>query len=228
MFWTIPKMWSGDCWIIGGGNSMLKQFDIPAELITKVEKGEDSLSAFSPYLSVLHSKNVIGTNAAFMLGSWVSVAYFCDANFFRENLAEYLAFKNLKVTCSSSIPKEVAHLALNVKRVKRDYKSGISPHPDTICWNHNTGGAAINFAIWAGATRILLLGFDMDPEADKTHWHNLYSQKTNKVAFDRFQRYFPAIAEQAKQRGVEILNLSPDSKLEAFPKLSLKEVLQNG
>lgn len=224
-FWKVPKMWTEDCWIIGGGPSMLQQFEVPSELITKVEGKELPFSAYSDYYKPLHSKNVIGTNMAFMLGNWISVLYFCDAQFFRVNKDSIAAFPNIKATCVSNLGKAFSVEAASIKRLKRDYKFGLSFEQDMICWNHNSGAAAINFAILAGAKRILLLGFDMKPQEGRTHWHNAYPNKTERASFKRFLRRFPDIASAAKRAGVEILNVSPDSAIDCFPKVTLKEVL---
>src|SRR5690606_37197584 len=108
--------------------------------------------------------------------------------------------------------------------LKRDYRSGISDKRDTICWNNNSGAAAINLAALAGAKRILLLGFDMLPEKS-THWHSLYGDvRTHRNTFNRFLKHFPNIARDAKKRRIEILNVSPNSAIEDFPKVSLKDV----
>lgn len=204
---------------------MPHQFGIPSEVIAGVEKGDLPFSSYSPYLAPLHDKNVIGTNIAFMLGDWVSVLYFCDARFFFTFRNEILQFRNLKVTCVGHITNEVQHLTTNIKRLKRDYKSGLSSSPDTINWNWNSGGAAINFAVSAGAKRILLLGYDMKEVDGATHWHGKYPSKTHRAGFRMFMKHYPVIAEDAKKRKVEILNVSPDSALDVFPKVSLKDVL---
>jgi hypothetical protein len=224
-FWKVPQMWTGDCWIIGGGNSIAQQFDIPSDIIEKVNKGELPYSTYGKYLTPLHSKNVIGTNVAFMLGEWVSVLYFCDARFFREHHKAILAFRNLKVTCVSHLDRHLQPATTNIKRLRRDYKAGISLKPDLIHWNHNSGAAAINFAILAGAKRIMLLGFDMNSQTGKTHWHSVYKNNTPRNTFTRALKKFPEIAIGAKKAKVEILNVSPDSAIECFPKVSLKDVL---
>lgn len=224
-YWKVPQMWTGDCWIIGGGPSMSQQFGIPSGIISQVREGKLPYSTYGSYLTPLHSKNVIGTNIAFMLGEWVSALYFCDSKFFRIYKDSILAFRNLKVTCVSHLDTNLQPYTRNIKRVKRDYKSGLSDRPDTICWNHNSGAAAINLAVLAGAKRILLLGFDMKSEGDNSHWHNAYGIKTPRNAFNRFLKHFPAIAADAKKMKVEILNVCPDSLLDVFPRVSLKEVL---
>lgn len=225
MHWRIPKMWTEDCWIIGGGPSMLHQFGVPSDVIGQVREGKSPYSVYGDYLSPIHSKNVIGTNLAFMLGDWVSVMYFCDAQFLRKYIDKVLTFRNLKVTCVNQLGGVSENLQTNIKRLKRDYRSGLSTKPDTIQWNHNSGAAAINFASLAGAKRILLLGFDMVVHPEGTHWHNLYGKQTPPNSFKRFMRNFPKIAEDAKKLKVEILNVSPTSALDVFPKVALKDVL---
>lgn len=219
-------MWTGECWVIGGGPSLTQQFGIPPNIVEEVKAGKLPYSTYDDYLAALHKKNVIGTNVAFMLGTWVSVLYFCDSRFFRTHSEAITAFPNIKVTCSSSFGNEQASKLKDVKRLKRDYKMGLSTKRDTINWNHNSGAAAINFATLAGAKRILLLGFDMCAQETQTHWHSVYGEtKTHKNTFRRFLNKFASIAEAAKKQGVEILNVSPNSSITEFRKVALKDVL---
>jgi hypothetical protein len=203
---------------------MLQQFGVPSEVVASVQKGETPFSTYSRYLTPLHNKNVIGTNVAFKLGNWVSVLYFCDKHFCKTNLNEIKEFPNLKVSCAQNLLPELAAEA-GVKRLKRDYKYGLSTDPSTIAWNWNSGAGAINLAILAGAKRILLLGFDMKDQDKKTHWHTEYNSATLRGTFRRFLKRYPQIAADAKAAGVEVLNVSPDSAIEVFPRVSLQDVL---
>ena len=81
MSWKAPKIWKdSECWIIGGGASIAEQFNIPEDVIERKD-----ISEFSPYLKALHSKHVIGVNAAFMLGNWIDVLFFGDDQFYSKN-----------------------------------------------------------------------------------------------------------------------------------------------
>ena len=227
--WTIPKMWEGgECWIIGGGYSMPRQFGISEEIIQNVNTQVDPITVYSDYLSELHARHVIGVNIAFMLGDWISVLYFCDNAFYRVHREAVNNFHNLKVTCVNHIPTQILHVAGNIKRLKRDNRYGLSNKPSVIKWNFNSGCAAINFATLAGAKRILLLGFDMQAVEDRTHWHSgfrNYVNQTKPSVFRRFMRSMPAIAADAKRLKIEILNVSPNSAIKEFPKVKLEEVL---
>lgn len=228
--WFVPNMWEGgECWIIGGGVSLPRQFGVPESIIQKVMNKELTMEAYSDYFKPLHDKNVIGTNVAYLLGNWVSVLYFCDLAFYRENGKQLLeGFKNLKVTDTGNMPASKAYEHRNIKKLRRDTQQGISDYADCLRWNHNAGGGAINLAFHFGVKRILLLGFDMCADKfGKTHWHSglpNYRITTDKD-FGVFLKSFEFIARDAKIRHIEILNVNPDSALNEFPKVNLKDVL---
>ena len=228
-YWQPPRMWDGGtCWIIGGGASMPRQFGIPEEVINGVEQGKKPLTVYSTYLKELHDKNVIGTNVAFLFGHWISVLCFSDASFYQNYVTKILQFKNLKITCLNSIERNLKPTTTNLKRMKQDNRPGLSSVPDTVCWNYNSGGMAIDLAAKFGVKRILLLGFDMKPINNRTHWHTgmpNYLKPTSNISFQRFLRTFEVISQDAKQRGIEILNVNEDSAINEFKKVRLQDVL---
>lgn len=83
----------------------------------------------------------------------------------------------------------------------------------------NSGSHVINLAINCGVSRIVLLGFDLQPN----HWHADYDLTYSQSVYDRFADAMYSIANV--EHGVEILNASPCSALEAFPKVNLDELL---
>lgn len=238
MRWSVPPIWEGgDVWILGGGSSVPKQFGIPDEVVAEVVKGISPPSIYSPYMSILHDKHVIGINVSYLIGDWIDMCFFGDGGFFQRNKEKLAIWPGLKVSCAPSTDK-----APWVKSLMRDSKHprGISPNPTAVSWNSNSGGAAISVAANAGAKRIILLGFDMNLGNDgKRHWHNLYKKnvvpipvKNRQVRgipphlpFGRHLLGFPYIARDAKARNIEIINCSPDSAIKDFPKYTLKELL---
>jgi hypothetical protein len=122
-----------------------------------------------------------------------------------------------------------------IKYIPRDNKHprGISDNPKMASWNGNSGAAAISIAANAGAKRIFLLGFDMKlDDSRKQHWHDLYGRLKNRnpkkpqhMPFDRHLRGFAEISKDAKRRGIEIINVCPDSAIREFKKVSLKEII---
>lgn len=93
--------------------------------------------------------------------------------------------------------------------------------------NGNSGFGAINFAVLAGAARVLLLGFDMKPgPKGERHWHPDHPRPCVQAqCFDDWLYKAEPIARDAKKLGVEILNCTPDSALRAFPAAYLEDVL---
>ena len=226
MNWHIPKMWNeGECWIIGGGTSLAKQFEIPQQVINNVKEGKTNLNSYSPYLSQLHDKKVIGVNAAYKLGNWVEVAFFGDTKFFDQNENSLRIFPNLIISCITK-PVSWRNQRAGVKILKRNQNSGLTDVSSHVCWNHNSGAAAVNLAVHFGVKRIYLLGFDMKKDSNKeTHWHGEYTNKLRDNVFSRHLKGWPSIKRDANKMGVEIINVNPDSAIKEFKKVDLKEVL---
>jgi hypothetical protein len=235
MIWTAPKMWDGGrCFILGGGPSIPQQFGIPQDIINKVQSGEFSPSAYSPYLQSIHNEHIIGVNNAYQLGQWIDVNFFGDCNWYLVYRNEFAKWPNIKVTCCNRFAdrplKDMEGIKYLAKGGGRGISGspsslyGISKNPKKIAWNCNSGAAAINVAVHFGVKQIILLGFDMNHTGDKTHWHRGYGRRPRQ-SYSRFLNGFPVIAEDAKVMGIEILNASPDSSIDVFPKVLIKDLL---
>ena len=226
-------MWEdGECWVIGGGPSMPQQFGIPGDVISSVYTKNEGIEAYSPYLSAIHGKHVIGVNAAFMLGQWIDIMIYGDGHFYWVNQERLISFHGLKISCNPNTrPGKPGVYGL--KYVARDgtHLFGLSTKPNMISWNKNTGGAAISLAHKLGVRRILLLGFDMNlSEAGNQHWHSHYPtagkvRPAAQLPFKRHMECFGPIRRDAARLGVEILNVNPNSAIDEFPKVELKDVL---
>lgn len=231
--WSVPKMWyGGECWILGGGFSLPRQFGVPESIIDKVMKKQLPRNAYNEYLKPIYDKHILGTNSAFVFGNWIDVVYFGDITFWRNNMIELHNYKGLLVTDTGSLPYQdptVIGTFKKIKRLKRDLGYGLSTKSDQLRWNTNAGSGAINLAYLFGVKKIYLLGFDMKTSKDgTTHWQSGYAgynQPTSDKAFKRFLERMDKIAEDAKKLKLEIINVSTDSAISQFPKVSLKEVL---
>ena len=231
MSWIIPRMWEGgECWIIGGGPSIPVEFGIPDDIVEGVHLGELPMSAYSPYLSPIHGKHVIGVNSVYKIGDWMDIIFFGDANWYwtnRKNLAKY---GKIQVTCNPNLGNNKR--AINVKFVPRDGKhiQGITKRPNRVSWNMNSGGCAINLAYHLGVERIYLLGFDMRmDDKNRTHFHSDYNRLKGgvhkKMTFGKHAPSFADIAVDARRLKLQIYNVSQMSTLTEFEKVSLSEVI---
>jgi hypothetical protein len=101
----------------------------------------------------------------------------------------------------------------------------LSRDPARLAHGGNGGYQALNLAALAGARRIVLLGFDMKHKAGRQNWHAGHPVK----APDRWVRQwiprFRDLARELERDGVEVINASEETALDAFPRRPIAELL---
>lgn len=219
MQWKVPVIWKGaDCYIIGGGPSLPRQFSIPEDVIKEVVTGAKSAEVYSPYLSALHDKHIIGVNNAYLLGSWVDVLLFGDKAWYLQHGKDLANWPGLKVSCAPALLTNQA----GIKYLKRESHGLAIGKRIKVGWNSNSGAAAISLAVHFGAKRIILLGFDMQLDNNNvSHWHGKHNPKN----FEKHLKGFAQIAQEAEEHGIEILNANLDSAIEDFEKVHISDIL---
>lgn len=87
---------------------------------------------------------------------------------------------------------------------------------------YNSGMRAIEFAIEAGAVRVLLLGYDCSVSSG-THWHGDHSKTKNPDGSrcNEWARQF----SRMHLGGVEVINCSRSTALTCFPRMSLEKAI---
>lgn len=100
----------------------------------------------------------------------------------------------------------------------QDIAVGVGSGPDT-------GFCALNLADVLGASPIYMLGYDMKGGADgkQDWWHDGYKRRQKNHVYSRYAKMYATAAACHRIRG-EIINLSPDSALECFPKAPIMSV----
>jgi len=173
----------------------------------------------------LHDKPCIGVNCAFNLGTWIDIIFFGDCRTYTWHEDKFEQWPNRIITKCATLKNHP----------KIEYIPSCDRH--NLCLNHNkvawpdgnnrganSGSASINLAIHLGATKIILVGFDMKKQGDKHNYHDLYQDKhtPRDDVYNRFQRHFLNIA---KETNIEIMNANPNSALKAFPKDKLENLI---
>ena len=210
---------------------MPRQFGIPEPLIHDVQSKAVPVSKYSDYMKSIQDKHIIGINNAYRLGPWLDVLFFGDCSWYLLHRKEIANWPGLKVSCCPRFSNERQTLE-HIKFLQKDQhkKLGISTNRSTVVWNFNSGAASISLAIHFGVKKIYLLGFDMSEMGSQVHWHGPHRDRVKnthaKPPFNRHLRGFPTIAKDAKSLGVEIYNVSPNSAIEEFPKITLEEALR--
>lgn len=197
--------WKGSpCFIVGGGPS-LKGFEFGR----------------------LKGRLSIAVNRAFEVVPSAAILFSMDSLYYRWALqhpeTSFSRFRGLKVWLDTyGFPYEGVHL------VKSAGPEGLSGSLENGLYHgNNSGYAALNLAVCLGANPIYLLGFDLNAGArGLDHFHSGYPMKTPDYKVRRYIENFMRLAPMLKERGVDVVNLSPCSALECFGFASIDEVLR--
>ncbi len=181
--------------------------------------GGPSLKGFD--FTRLRDKFVIGCNDAYQLGmDVVDVLFFGDKGWWDKHKD--------RVNAQYFNPVYSRHTFAN-KRYLKTSEEDLSDDPTSVVWHRNSGCASLNLALLYGATKIVLLGFDMQLGGDgNSNWH---VNEVSKVAGHIYKAYLNGFAKMLpyiilKFGDVEIVNANPNSKLELFPKMELEQALE--
>ena len=163
---------------------------------------------------------VIVCNNTYTLAPWAHMLYACDYRWWKHYRPE---FYGLKVCPHQGAAKE-----FGVLYIKGEHKPGLSFDPQRIHYGGNSGFQALNLAVLSGAKRVILLGFDMQPDGSgRMHWHPDHARIGNpqRNSFSRWLRAFHEAAPQLTKAGVEVLNCSRQTALDVFPRVALEDAL---
>lgn len=202
--WTPPIEWNGETAFVLGGGPSLTPDDV----------------------NRLEGRKVVAVNAAYRMAPWSQYLFFSDHNWFLPRAKAVEEFAGTTVTTSrrsvEALPK--------IKLIARS-KGRCFPEQGTteLRAGKSSGGMGVSLAYALGASRIVLLGFDMRLVDGRSHWHEEYSSRPARN-FEPYYRdiFVPAFNgwfEEAKALGVTILNATPGSAIKEFPFVSLDEVL---
>ena len=204
LYATLPDgSWRGEAAFIIGGGPSLTGFDFTR----------------------LKGRRVIAVNRAFEVARFADILFSMDSLYYRWALMRpshsFSKFKGLKVWLDTyGFPYQGIHL------VKSQGEKGLSwSLRDGLYHGRNSGYAALNLAACLGANPIYLMGFDMAVRDGKTHFHSGYSMAFPVRKLPIYAERFNQAAPMLKARNINVVNLSPSSALECFPKYAVDEVL---
>ena len=198
MKWEFPKI-GGTIYILGGGPSI------------------NNLN-----LEKLKGKNVIGTNDAYVIASFIPYLYFMDCPWYiqhRDALDHYDGVKiSTCVKCAN---------AYDVVYLKTGSPRGIDDRKGYLCRGNNSGYGAINVAVKFSPSKIILLGYDMRFVDGRANFHNNHTREVKEERYtEEFYKTYEYLKEPLSAKGIEIFNATPNSKLQTFPVISPDEVLK--
>lgn len=102
---------------------------------------------------------------------------------------------------------------------------GLSESPNGIHTGSNGGYQAVNIATLSGATKILLLGYDMHYPKGKTHWHKGHEWPVHEDQYRNYANKFRSMLPTLRRLGIKVINCTPDSRIDAFEKGDIESIL---
>jgi len=163
--------------------------------------------------------HVIAVNNTIQRAPWADVCYFGDYT----ALKHYLPKLNALTLAEWVTTDRAAAERWRLTHLRAATPNGLGL--DRIRLNGNSGMQAVNVAVAFGATRILLIGFDMrDAKDGRAHWFGQHpGPLVMKQLYSAWIDKADIVASDAKKLGVEIVNCTPDSAMTCFRMSSIEK-----
>lgn len=200
----VPRLWPGETMVVIGGGSSLTPEDV------QFCRGK---------------ARVIAIKEAHRLAPWADVLYAADAKWwkFYNGVPEFTGLKYAVEQSADQPPTDWSQWP-DVQVLQQTGSEGLETDPTGLRTGYNSGYQAVNLAYHlAGATRIVLLGFDMwrGPSGDQNWFgeHPLHTPSPYPI----FLHAFSTLIDPLKSAGVHVVNASRFTVLNAFPRVPLEE-----
>lgn len=197
-YFQSQKWWNNQTVFIVGGGPSLRSVD----------------------LALLEDRHVIAVNNSYQLLPKAEVIFFGDArwwNWHGKDIPDDYPGRIITIAGARYVNSRVC-------RMGREFQLPLSDDPKYLSgWD--SGYAAINLAYLAGASRIVLLGFDMGFTNGEAHWHEDHPEQTPESNYTNlFAPMYPGLVEALEKTGTQIL-LATASKLSCIKRVELVEAV---
>lgn len=186
---------------------------------------------------------VIVINDAYLWAPFADVCYFADSQWHEwqtkgmpkpllgltadQVRARFAAFAGQKCSIERSGANITDASVHKLRNKTFPYHSvGLSLDPGALVTGRNSGFQAVNLAVLSGVKKIVLLGYDGRPGADgRTHWFGEHPRPAPLAVFEEMRKAFSAAEAAIEATGVRVVNCSPGSAIDSFPKMDLGQAL---
>lgn len=104
---------------------------------------------------------------------------------------------------------------------------GLCREPWVVNQGLNSGHQALNLAYHLGATRILLLGYDMQRTEGRSHWFGDHPRGLQiQSPYDQFAERLALLAVGMAAAGIRVVNCSAQTALTCFERRTIYEELE--
>jgi hypothetical protein len=194
----VPKLWPGETFVLIGGGPSLTPADVDA---------------------VRGLARVIAINDAYRLAPWADVLYACDQKWWTWHKG-VPSFTGPKYSVAASDPVTWP----GVQVLENTGFDGLELEPTGLRTGRNSGFQAINLAVHLGASRILLLGYDMCPDGTQEHWFGEHPD-CQPSPYPEMRELLETLVAPLAELGITVINCSRRTALTAFPCVPLEQEL---
>lgn len=168
-------------------------------------------------------RKTIVVNTTYQIALWADLLWACDKPWWD---SYYSKVRGSLFSGELWTQDEEAARVYGLRFIRSVDDPGLGRRPGLIHQGKNGGYQAVNLAVQAGARRVILLGFDMKGG----HWHGdhpLPLSNPKPYLYAMWRKNFARMAIDLATDGVDVVNCTPGSALECFPKLPLNAVLED-
>lgn len=202
---TVPRSWkNGVAVCIGSGPSLSR------EQIDLVHEAHKAGRVYA-----------IAINNGYMVAPWADVLYACDRVWWDWYYEDTIDFQGLRITRDTFAKKKYPDL-IWIEGEAHD--QGLSKRQDSIVNGQIGGYQAINLAVNFGAKKILLIGYDMRNIKGQSHWHGDHPNN-QRPFWNQRVAHFRNMVPDLEERGINVINCTPGSAIDAFPMGDLQDEL---
>ena len=161
----------------------------------------------------------VAVNCSVFFAPWSKYLFAADAVWWRHYSAKVEWFKGHRISRTYHAP------GIEQWRGKNWPRTG-----------GNSGHMAIQYAVDQGAKNVALLGFDQTKTGGKAHFHADHPKMSDKGhrtnmanagGILAWPRLMQKTAYDLDKRGVRVVNLSRETALECFPRMTVEEFLED-
>ncbi len=195
--------------------------------------GGPSLRGYDP-IALSGRVRIIAINDSWRLCPWAEVLYFSDREWWdeqsrlnRHSVTKSINFMGMVYSGFWVAGNTEFDIHPYVHSLRLAGQRGLSSDRRTLRHGSNSGYQAINLAYLYGASRIILLGYDMHVDPTRSHWHDETRPRNFQQLCDlSFLPHFQTLVEPLAAAGVEVINSTPGSALKCWPYLPVEEAIK--
>lgn len=197
--YVIPRVWPGSTVVCIASGPSLTQEDVDY---------------------VRGKAKVIVVNSSYQMAPWADLLYACDARWWKWNRGA-TSFTGLKFALTKESGKWPG-----VRVLEKTGVEGLETKKSALRTGGNSGYQVINLAVHMGASRIVLLGYDMQrgPKGEE-HWHPDYPNRS-RSPYNMFVRHYGTLVDPLREIGVDVINCTRRTAIQCFPRQSLVSVFE--